>query len=134
MAKLSVAEVPEGSISTEVTVMGVGRSAGTKENSEALRLNPLTWNFGSVLLANVDMGRTEVTTGMGTVVKLLLDVAVLPVTATEIGPVVAATGTWTTSVVAAADRTLATTPLNPTMLLAGVGLNPAEPQSLNCYG
>lgn len=55
-------------------------------------------------------------------VKLSVDVAITPAVVTETVPVVAPFGTVTVSVVADAVTTVAGTPLNSTVLLAGVVL------------
>ena len=56
--------------------------------------------------------------------KLVEAVAVFAPTVTEIAPVVAEVGTVTVSVVAVEEDTVAATPLNLTVLLAGVALKP----------
>jgi hypothetical protein len=56
--------------------------------------------------------------------KFVGDWAELPLAVTATGPVVAPAGTVTSSSVELADVTAAATPLNVTVLLAGVGVNP----------
>ena len=63
-------------------------------------------------------------TGVARTVKGVLDVAVLPPTVTEIGPVVAPAGTLTDRVVVEAETTVAFTPLNCTVLPDELVLKP----------
>ena len=54
--------------------------------------------------------------------KLVAEVAVFPLTVTEIGPVVAPDGTVTTRLDVVAEVTVAAVPLNDTVLDEGVAL------------
>ena len=66
----------------------------------------------------------EEMTGFGVTVKFVLEVAVIPATVTEIGPVDALPGTLTTSAVLVAEETEAGAPLNCTVFAEGVVLKP----------
>jgi hypothetical protein len=68
------------------------------------------------------VGLYPVIVGVGSSVKLDPLVTVTPLTVTEIGPLVAPAGTITVSVVEVAPVTVAATPLNCTVLFAGVVL------------
>jgi len=83
MARLSVAEVPEGSISAEVTVRAGGENTGTNENVEPLRLKPVTRKLERVLLDSAEIGLTKVITGSGMAAKFVADDTVAPATVTE---------------------------------------------------
>src|SRR5437773_5011193 len=67
------------------------------------------------------VGVKAVITGLGITVKLVALVAVPPRVVTLIGPVVALLGTMAVIVVAAAEVTVAVTPLNLTSLLLATG-------------
>jgi hypothetical protein len=104
---LNVAELPFEAIVTELTVIGAGEKAGTKEKVAEFRVEPETCKFGIVIgfkLLTVDLGEMERTAGTGMNVKLPDDVAVWPPDVTEIGPVVAFAGTVATIVVEVAER------------------------------
>ena len=120
---LSVAELPSEAMVAELTVIGGGTKAGTKENVAAVRVEPVTCRFGIVIefaLLTVDLGEMERMAGIGMKVKLLDDVAVWPPVVTEIGPDVALAGTVTTIVVEVADRIVPGTPLKLTVFEATV--------------
>ena len=63
-------------------------------------------------------------TGLGMTVNGFDEAALAPLTATEIGPVVAAFGTVTVSALAEAYDTVAATPLNRTVSLPGLESKP----------
>ncbi len=67
-------------------------------------------------------GLNPVSVGEGNTMKSVVLVPVMPLTAMEITPVVAPAGTTAVILVVVEDLTLATTPLNLTVLLPGVAL------------
>lgn len=121
--KGSVADVPPALIDTAPIKIAGGAKVGKNAKVDLVRLTPLTTS-DKVALTKAPLRLIDVTTGGGTTVNEVLDVVVLPATVTEIIPLDAPTGTMTTSVVLVAETTVAATPLNNTVLAAGVGLKP----------
>jgi hypothetical protein len=116
-----VAEVPFELIFTLDALMAAGVKVGKKEKVAPERFEPSTWKL-IVGVFGTRVGLTEVTTGLVSTMKLLLEVAVELPTATLMGPVVAPGGTVVVSRFAVAAVTLATVPLNLTVLEPGVAL------------
>jgi hypothetical protein len=123
VVKLIVAEFPVGSIETDPSVIADGTNAGMKENVEAVRLAPVTVTV-TALFAKAPFGVIDAMTGLDVTTKSVFEVAVVPATVTEMGPVRALRGTLTTSVVPVAEETVAATPLKRTVFADGVELNP----------
>ena len=117
--RLSVADAPEGSVVAELTVM-----PGPNWKVDAARFRPVTRKLATVVPDSAAFGVTEVITGVGRTVRLVPYVTVVLPTVTEIGPDVAVTGSWMTSVVAVAKITVAATPSTNTVFAEGVVLNP----------
>jgi hypothetical protein len=124
MVRFKVAAVPVGLIDAEFTIIAAGTNVGTNVNVDPVRLKPVTWKFATVVPVSAAFGLTDVITGALVTVKFWLDVTVFAPTSTEIGPVVAPTGTVVTKVVAVADSTAADVPLKRTMLSVGFALKP----------
>src|SRR6185369_7616551 len=93
-----------------------GTSVGRNENVEPVRFKPVIWTLETVAFERVKRGLIERITGVASTVKGVVDVAVLPPTVTEIGPVVAPAGTTTSSRVVDAEVTAAVIPLKLTRL------------------
>ena len=87
-------------------------------------MTPVTCTVETVDFDIVNLGFIEVMTGVVSTVNGVLEVAVLPPTVTEIGPVVAASGTTTTNVVVVAERIVLEVPLNLTLLAEVVASKP----------
>src|SRR5262249_25704631 len=122
MTRLSVAELPDGSIEAKATTMTGGTNAGLNEKVEPVRFEPVTWTPAIVVPARACLRLMDAMTGNWRIVKSVCVVAVLAPTVTEIGPVVAPAGTVTTSVEVVADTTCAGVPLNLTVLADAVAL------------
>jgi hypothetical protein len=124
VVKLIVAEFPVVSIETDPTAIADGTNAGMKENVEAVRLAPVTVTV-TVLFAKAPFGAIDEMVGPEVTTKLVLEVAVVPATVTEMGPVLALRGTLTTNWVPVAEETVAGAPLKRTVFADGVELNPS---------
>ena len=122
MLTVSVAELAV--MTAFVIVIAAGFVAGCTENDVPVRLTPVMLTVKPFCPASRYFGVIELMSGEATTVKFDADVAVVAPTVTETVPVVAVLGTTTESEVAEAAVTVAATPLNLTVLLAGVGLKP----------
>src|SRR6266849_5790556 len=116
-----VAEVPFELMFTLETVVAAGVKVGKNENVALVRFEPFTWKL-TVGVFSASVGLTEVITGLGSTVKLLLEVAVDVPTVTLMGPVVAPAGTEVVRRFVVAAVTVAVVPLNLTVLALGVAL------------
>jgi len=124
VVRLIMAVTPVGSTVTDPTLTAVGLKAGRNENVAPIRFAPLTTTDEAVF-DKLALGKIEETTGLEVTTKFGLEVAVVPATVTEIGPVVALLGTLTTSIVPLAEETVAGAPLKRTVFADGVELNPS---------
>jgi hypothetical protein len=123
VVRLIVAEVPLGSIVVVPVTIAGGAKAGANENTEPERFVPLTVTT-PVLFASAPLGVMDMIVGSAVTTKLLVEVAVVPATVTEMGPVLALRGTLTTNCVPVAEETVADAPLKRTVFADGVVLNP----------
>ena len=107
---------------TNSAVMSGGTDSGRMENVEPVRFIPSTRKFGIVAPGKAVARRTAVISGACVTIKFWLDVAATPPTVTEIGPVLAPSGTIATRVVAVAEVTAAEVLLKRTVLSGGFAL------------
>jgi hypothetical protein len=117
---VKVANVPSGLIIAELTVPIKGLE---REKVALVKLAPVTVTF-SVVPAWAARGFTDEMMGARITVSAKSDVAVVPATVMEIGPLIPALGIMTRSVVAVADSTVTATPPIVTLSKAGVVLKP----------
>ena len=103
------------------TVTAGGLNTGAKANAAPVRFVPFTVKL-TVGVLTTCIGLAEVMTGICSIVKLLLDVAVELPTVTLSGPVVAPAGTVVVRLFAVAAVTVAAVPLNSTLFELGVVL------------